>query len=129
MVRAAVELWTSLEASDFPSIRWEESYIPVPAPSMQEQENVGRQQTYRANKAKWTADSAEAKAVAKWTKAEVKDVPPTMALYTFPTLAEQAKDAAKYAEARAEIAEALVRVALDPAQIESRRQQMSLGQR
>jgi taurine transport system substrate-binding protein len=30
------------------------------------------------------------KAVAKWTKAEPKDVPPAMALYTFPTLAEQA---------------------------------------
>ncbi len=46
--------------------------------------------TYRKNKAKWTADSAEAKAVAKWTKADPKDVPATMALYTFPTLAEQA---------------------------------------
>ena len=45
---------------------------------------------YRSNKAKWTADSAEAKAVAKWTKADAKDVPPTMALYTFPTMAEQA---------------------------------------
>jgi hypothetical protein len=51
MVRAAVELWTSLEASDFPSIRWEETYIPVPAPSMQERENVGRQRVYRASKA------------------------------------------------------------------------------
>jgi taurine transport system substrate-binding protein len=47
-------------------------------------------ETYRANKAKWTADSAEVKAVAKWTKADAKDVPTTMALYTFPTLAEQA---------------------------------------
>jgi taurine transport system substrate-binding protein len=46
-------------------------------------------ETYRANKAKWTVDSAEVKAVAKWTKAEPKDVPATMALYTFPTLAEQ----------------------------------------
>jgi taurine transport system substrate-binding protein len=46
--------------------------------------------TYRKNKAKWTADSAEAKAVAKWTKADPKDVPATMALYTFPTMAEQA---------------------------------------
>jgi len=51
MVRAAVELWTSLEASDFPSVRWEETYLPVPVPSMQEQENVGRQKVYRANKA------------------------------------------------------------------------------
>ena len=45
---------------------------------------------YRSNKAKWTADSAEVKAVAKWTKADAKDVPAAMALYTFPTMAEQA---------------------------------------
>ena len=45
---------------------------------------------YRKNKAKWTADSAEIKAIAKWTKADAKDVPPSMALYTFPTMAEQA---------------------------------------
>lgn len=44
---------------------------------------------YRKDKAKWTADSAEVKAVAKWTKADAKDVPPAMALYTFPTMAEQ----------------------------------------
>ena len=44
---------------------------------------------YRSNKAKWTADSAEAKAVAKWTKADAKDVPAAMALYTFPTMQEQ----------------------------------------
>jgi len=51
IIRAGVELWTSLEASDFPSVRWEETYVPVPAPSMQEQENVGRQRVYRSNKA------------------------------------------------------------------------------
>ena len=45
---------------------------------------------YRANKAKWTVDSPEVKAVAKWTKADAKDVPPAMALYTFPPAAEQA---------------------------------------
>jgi taurine transport system substrate-binding protein len=44
---------------------------------------------YRDNKAKWTADSAEVKAVAKWTKADAKDVPASMALYKYPTLAEQ----------------------------------------
>jgi taurine transport system substrate-binding protein len=44
---------------------------------------------YRDNKAKWTADSAEVKAVAKWTKADAKDVPPVMGLYTFPTMEEQ----------------------------------------
>ncbi|MBL8331879.1 MAG: taurine ABC transporter substrate-binding protein [Rubrivivax sp.] len=46
-------------------------------------------ETYRANKAKWTVDSAEVKAVAKWTKADAKDVPAAMALYTFPTMQEQ----------------------------------------
>jgi len=44
---------------------------------------------YRANAAKWTADSPQVKAVAKWTKADAKDVPPAMALYKFPTAAEQ----------------------------------------
>ena len=46
-------------------------------------------ENYRANKVKWTVDSVEAKAVAKWTKADVKEVPATMALYTFPTMEEQ----------------------------------------
>jgi taurine transport system substrate-binding protein len=44
---------------------------------------------YRSNKAKWTADSPQVKAVAKWTKADAKDVPPAMALYTFPTAEQQ----------------------------------------
>ena len=44
---------------------------------------------YRANAAKWTADSAQVKAVAKWTKADAKDVPAAMALYKFPTADEQ----------------------------------------
>lgn len=44
---------------------------------------------YRANKAKWNVDSPQAKAIAKWSKAEVKDVPATLALYTFPTAEEQ----------------------------------------
>lgn len=44
---------------------------------------------YRANKAKWTVDSPQVKAVAKWTKADAKDVPPAMALYVFPTAEEQ----------------------------------------
>lgn len=45
---------------------------------------------YRTNKAKWTATSAEVKAVAKWSKADPKDVPAAMALYHFPDAAEQA---------------------------------------
>jgi taurine transport system substrate-binding protein len=44
---------------------------------------------YRSNQAKWTADSAQVKAVAKWTKADAKEVPAAMALYKFPTLDEQ----------------------------------------
>jgi taurine transport system substrate-binding protein len=44
---------------------------------------------YRANKAKWTKDSAEVKNVAKWSGAKPEDVPEAMALYAFPTLAEQ----------------------------------------
>jgi taurine transport system substrate-binding protein len=44
---------------------------------------------YRANAAKWTADSPQVKAVAKWTKADAKDVPAAMALYKFPTPEEQ----------------------------------------
>lgn len=45
---------------------------------------------YRTNAAKWTVDSPQVKAVAKWTKADAKDVPPSMALYRFPDLQEQA---------------------------------------
>jgi len=44
---------------------------------------------YRDNKAKWTADSPEVKAVAKWSGAKAEDVPAGMALYRFPTLQEQ----------------------------------------
>ncbi|HYI07211.1 MAG TPA: taurine ABC transporter substrate-binding protein [Reyranella sp.] len=45
---------------------------------------------YRANAAKWTTDSPQVKAVAKWTKAEAANVPAAMKLYRFPTLEEQA---------------------------------------
>jgi taurine transport system substrate-binding protein len=44
---------------------------------------------YRENNAKWTADTPEVKAVAKWSGAKVENVPEGMALYRFPTLAEQ----------------------------------------
>jgi taurine transport system substrate-binding protein len=44
---------------------------------------------YRATKAKWTPDSPQVKAIAKVTKADAKDVPAAMALYKFPTAAEQ----------------------------------------
>lgn len=45
---------------------------------------------YRNNAAKWTAESPQVKAIAKWTKADAKDVPPSMLLYKFPNLQEQA---------------------------------------
>jgi taurine transport system substrate-binding protein len=48
---------------------------------------------YAAGKAKWTADSAEAKSVAKISGAEVKDVPAALADYRFLTLDEQASAA------------------------------------
>jgi taurine transport system substrate-binding protein len=44
---------------------------------------------YRKNGAKWTADTAQIKAIAKVTKADAKDVAPAMKLYKFPTAAEQ----------------------------------------
>jgi len=44
---------------------------------------------YRKNQAKWTKDSPEVKAVAKWSGAKPEDVPAGMALYRFPTPAEQ----------------------------------------
>jgi taurine transport system substrate-binding protein len=45
-------------------------------------------EAYRANPKAWST-SANVKAVAKWTKADEKDVMPSMALYKFPTLQEQ----------------------------------------
>jgi len=45
---------------------------------------------YRSNKGKYMKDSAEAKAIAKWSGAKVEDVAPSMGLYVFPTAKEQA---------------------------------------
>ncbi len=45
---------------------------------------------YRKNKAKFGKDSAEAKAIAKWSGAKQEDVADSMALYAFPTAQEQA---------------------------------------
>ncbi|MBO9538465.1 taurine ABC transporter substrate-binding protein [Herbaspirillum sp.] len=45
---------------------------------------------YRKNKAAWSADSAQVKAVAKWSGAEAAEVPASLALYEFPTLQQQA---------------------------------------
>ncbi|MDQ3214616.1 MAG: taurine ABC transporter substrate-binding protein [Pseudomonadota bacterium] len=44
---------------------------------------------YRNNKAKFVKDSAEAKAIAKWSGAKQEDVAASMALYAFPTAQEQ----------------------------------------
>jgi len=44
---------------------------------------------YRTNVTKWNKDSNEIKAVAKWSGAKAEDVPAGMALYRFPTLADQ----------------------------------------
>jgi taurine transport system substrate-binding protein len=47
-------------------------------------------ETYRKNKAKWTADSAEIKAVAKWSGAKPEDTPAGMGLYAYVPIKEQA---------------------------------------
>jgi taurine transport system substrate-binding protein len=44
---------------------------------------------YRSNVAKWNKDSAEVKAVAKWSGSKPEDVPAAMALYRFPPVADQ----------------------------------------
>lgn len=44
----------------------------------------------RRTAAGWTPDSAQVKAMSKWTKADPKDVKAAVSLYTFPTLEEQA---------------------------------------
>ncbi len=46
--------------------------------------------SYRKNKAAWTADSPMVKTVAKVSGAKPEDVPGSMSLYAFPTLEEQA---------------------------------------
>lgn len=45
---------------------------------------------YRKNKAKFTKDSAEVKAIAKWSGAKPEDVPASISLYAFPNAKEQA---------------------------------------
>jgi taurine transport system substrate-binding protein len=48
---------------------------------------------YRSNPAAWTVDSAPVKANVKLTGAEAKDVAPSVALYRYPSLEEQASAA------------------------------------
>ncbi len=47
---------------------------------------------YRADKAKWTADSEPVKAVSKIVGAKPEDIPNAMGAYIFPTAAEQASN-------------------------------------
>ncbi|MGH8034488.1 MAG: hypothetical protein ACREO9_04625, partial [Lysobacterales bacterium] len=44
----------------------------------------------RRTSGSWTLDSPQVKAMAKWTKANPKEVKDAVSLYTFPTLEEQA---------------------------------------
>ena len=46
-------------------------------------------ENYRKNGSKWTKDSGEVKAVAKMSGSKPEDVPAAMALYRFPTVADQ----------------------------------------
>jgi taurine transport system substrate-binding protein len=48
---------------------------------------------YKANPKAWTGDSAKVAAVAKWSGGKPEDVGNAMALYSFPSLAEQASPA------------------------------------
>ncbi len=48
---------------------------------------------YRANPAKWAVGSPQVKAIAKWTKADEKDVPDAMAAFVFPDTAAQLSNA------------------------------------
>lgn len=50
LTRAVAELWTALEASEFPSVRWWEQFVPSPVPSLDEMEVARRQLSYRAEK-------------------------------------------------------------------------------
>jgi hypothetical protein len=50
LIRAVVELWSALEMSEFPAIRWFERYLPTPAPASDPVENARRLEVYRASK-------------------------------------------------------------------------------
>lgn len=50
IVRATVDLWTALEAAEFPAIRFAEDFIPTPAPALDEAENARRLEGYRSTK-------------------------------------------------------------------------------
>ncbi len=51
---------------------------------------AGSDDKYRKNKATFAKDSADTKAIAKWSGAKPEDVPASMSLYAFPTAQDQA---------------------------------------
>ncbi|MEO8677223.1 MAG: taurine ABC transporter substrate-binding protein [Casimicrobiaceae bacterium] len=66
---------------------------------------------YRANPKAWTADKAKVDAVAKWSGGKPEDVADAMALYGFPSLADQAGPAWLGAGANGGAAKALTETA------------------
>jgi SPP1 Gp6-like portal protein len=50
LTRAVVELWAALEASEYPAIRWQEAYLPVPVPTNDPQEAELRELLHTAQK-------------------------------------------------------------------------------
>jgi hypothetical protein len=50
LTRSVIELWSALEMSEFPAIRWFEPFRPTPVPSMDPVESAQRQEIYRAQK-------------------------------------------------------------------------------
>jgi hypothetical protein len=50
LTRAVVEIWSALEASKYPTIRWNEGYMPTPAPSTDPVQSDMNQEYYRASK-------------------------------------------------------------------------------
>lgn len=50
LIRAVVEIWSALEASKFPTVRFFEGFLPAPAPSTDPIESDSRQEVYRASK-------------------------------------------------------------------------------
>ncbi len=50
ITRSVVDLWTALEASVFPAVRWWEEFVPTPVPEEDEAKNARVQTVYRAEK-------------------------------------------------------------------------------
>ena len=48
--QATVDVWSALEANQFPTVRWIDDFIPTPAPSLDPVEQSQRETTYRASR-------------------------------------------------------------------------------